>query len=48
MADDRAQPEENPEAEAELEERDGRLVIPHSGSPITDEAVSDLRDANQR
>ncbi|MGO9559123.1 MAG: AbrB/MazE/SpoVT family DNA-binding domain-containing protein [Acidimicrobiales bacterium] len=31
-----------------LVERDGRLVIPSSGSPLTDELVSELRDADQR
>jgi AbrB family looped-hinge helix DNA binding protein len=31
-----------------LEEHDGRLVIPASGTPITDELVQTLRDADQR
>lgn len=33
---------------AGVEERDGRLVIPASGSPIDDELVRTLRDADQR
>lgn len=31
-----------------LEERDGRLIIPASGTPIDDNAVRALRDAAQR
>ena len=31
-----------------LVERAGRLVIPRSNSTITDDAVRDLRDADQR
>jgi AbrB family looped-hinge helix DNA binding protein len=31
-----------------LVERDGRLVIPSSGSPLTDDFVRELRDADQR
>ena len=31
-----------------LEERDGRLVIPPSGTAIGDELVEALRDAGQR
>jgi AbrB family looped-hinge helix DNA binding protein len=31
-----------------LEQRDGRLVIPTSNSPISDELVRELRDADQR
>lgn len=31
-----------------LEERDGRLVIPASGTPIDDDLVRALRDAGQR
>ena len=37
-----------PIVSAELVERDGRLVIPASGSPLTDEDVRALRDADQR
>lgn len=32
----------------ELEERDGRLVIPASGITVTDEDVRRLRDADQK
>jgi AbrB family looped-hinge helix DNA binding protein len=32
----------------ELEEQDGWLVIPASGSPLNDEDVRQLRDADQR
>jgi AbrB family looped-hinge helix DNA binding protein len=31
-----------------LEERHGRLVVPPSGTPIDDETVRALRDADQR
>lgn len=31
-----------------LEEHDGRLVIPSSGSPLSDDVVRELRDASQR
>lgn len=31
-----------------VQERDGRLVIPAGGVPLDDEAVADLRDADQR
>lgn len=31
-----------------LEEREGRLVIPPAGTPIGDELVQGLRDADQR
>jgi AbrB family looped-hinge helix DNA binding protein len=31
-----------------LEERDGRLVIPSSGSPLSDDVIRELRDASQR
>lgn len=31
-----------------FEERDGLLVIPATGSPLTDEDVQTLRDADQR
>jgi AbrB family looped-hinge helix DNA binding protein len=31
-----------------LVERDGRLVIPSSGSPVTEVLVRELRDADQR
>ena len=31
-----------------LVERDGRLVIPSSGLPLTDDLVRELRDADQR
>ena len=31
-----------------LEERDGRLVIPASGTVLTDDDVRSLRDADQR
>lgn len=37
-----------PLAGADLEERDGRLVIPASGIGLDDEAVRTLRDADQR
>ncbi|MQA76238.1 MAG: AbrB/MazE/SpoVT family DNA-binding domain-containing protein [Solirubrobacterales bacterium] len=37
-----------PLAADDLEERDGRLVIPRSGTPIDDDAVRSLRDADQR
>ena len=37
-----------PVVSVELVERDGRLVIPASGSLITDEDVRALRDADQR
>lgn len=37
-----------PLAGDDLEERDGRLLVPRSGAPINDELVSDLRDADQR
>jgi AbrB family looped-hinge helix DNA binding protein len=37
-----------PVVSAELVERDGRLVIPASGSLLTDEDVRALRDADQR
>ena len=33
---------------AGLEERDGRLVIPASGTVLTDDDVRSLRDADQR
>lgn len=32
----------------DLEEREGRLVVPSSGTPIDDELVQALRDADQR
>lgn len=32
----------------DLEERDGRLVIPASGLPLDDDVVRSLRDADQR
>jgi AbrB family looped-hinge helix DNA binding protein len=31
-----------------LVERDGRLVIPSSDAPLTEDLVRDLRDADQR
>ena len=31
-----------------LEERDGRLVVPRSGTSIDDDVVRSLRDADQR
>lgn len=37
-----------PVAGTDVEERSGRLVIPSSGSVITDEDVRVLRDADQR
>ena len=37
-----------PLAEESLEEHDGRLVIPASGTPIDDDLVRTLRDAGQR
>lgn len=37
-----------PVAGDELDEREGRLVVPRSGSPIDDDMVRDLRDADQR
>jgi bifunctional DNA-binding transcriptional regulator/antitoxin component of YhaV-PrlF toxin-antitoxin module len=37
-----------PVAVESLEERDGRLVIPASGSTIDDETVRALRDGDQR
>lgn len=35
-------------AEGDVEERDGRLVIPASGHPVTVDDVRSLRDADQR
>jgi AbrB family looped-hinge helix DNA binding protein len=37
-----------PVAEDVLEEQDGWLVVPATGSRLTDEDVRDLRDADQR
>ncbi|GBE65045.1 antitoxin VapB27 [Mycobacterium sp. MFM001] len=37
-----------PIAGESLEERDGRLVIPAAGVPISDAVVRTLRDADQR
>ncbi len=37
-----------PVAGTDVEERGGRVVIPSSGSVITDDDVRVLRDANQR
>jgi AbrB family looped-hinge helix DNA binding protein len=37
-----------PIAGDDLEERDGRLVVPPSGAPIDDEMIRALRDADQR
>jgi AbrB family looped-hinge helix DNA binding protein len=37
-----------PLAEESLEERDGRLVIPPTGTALDDDAVRALRDADQR
>lgn len=37
-----------PLATADLEERDGRLVIPASGVELDDDTVQALRDADQR
>lgn len=37
-----------PVAGDELEEHDGWLVIPASGSPLSDSDVQTLRDADQR
>ncbi len=37
-----------PLAGDELEERDGLLVIPATGVPITDEDIQALRDADRR
>jgi hypothetical protein len=37
-----------PIAGSGLEERSGRLVIPPSGTPITDDDVRALRDADQK
>ena len=37
-----------PVAGEELIERDGRLVIPVSGTPIDDDIVQALRDVDQR
>lgn len=37
-----------PLATDELEERDGRFVIPATGAFIDDDAVRSLRDADQR
>jgi AbrB family looped-hinge helix DNA binding protein len=37
-----------PLAGEDLEERDGRLVVPRSGTTIDDELVRGLRDADQR
>jgi len=37
-----------PVATADLEERDGRLVIPASGVALDDDGVRALRDADQR
>jgi hypothetical protein len=38
----------DPFAGDEIEERDGRLVVPRMGSAIDDDMVTDLRDADQR
>ena len=37
-----------PLAEEALEEQGGRLVIPATGSPVDDDLVRSLRDADQR
>jgi AbrB family looped-hinge helix DNA binding protein len=37
-----------PLATDDLEDRDGRLVIPPAGIELDDEMVRDLRDADQR
>jgi AbrB family looped-hinge helix DNA binding protein len=37
-----------PLAGDELEERDGRLLVPRSGTAISDDLVRDLRDADER
>ena len=37
-----------PVAGSEVEQRDGRLVIPSAGSVVTDDDVRALRDADQR
>ena len=37
-----------PIAGSELEQRDGRLVIPARGAPLTDDDVRVLRDAGRR
>lgn len=37
-----------PIAGDDVEERDGLLVVPRSGTPIDDELVRALRDADQR
>ncbi|MBA2323097.1 MAG: AbrB/MazE/SpoVT family DNA-binding domain-containing protein [Actinomycetota bacterium] len=37
-----------PIAEETLDEQDGWLLVPAAGSPITDEEVRALRDADQR
>jgi len=37
-----------PVATADLEERDGRLVIPASGVALDDDGVRAVRDADQR
>lgn len=39
---------EMPVGDEDLEERDGRLVIPASGTSIDDDAVRSLRNAAQR
>jgi AbrB family looped-hinge helix DNA binding protein len=37
-----------PRAGDDLDERDGRLLVPRSGAPIDDDVVRDLRDGDQR
>ena len=37
-----------PLAGDDLEERDGRLVVPAAGATISDDVVRSLRDADQR
>ncbi len=37
-----------PVSDDSLVEEDGRLIIPAAGTPIDDELVRDLRDADQR
>jgi AbrB family looped-hinge helix DNA binding protein len=37
-----------PPAEEHLDEQDGWLLVPASGTPLTDQDVQALRDADQR
>lgn len=41
-------PRGRPTADDTLDDQDGRLIVPATGHPLTDDEVRELRDADQR